>query len=259
MEQKLHFGTSENGLDWKIDEEPIRFLDNNNNIVGEARGYDPRVCFIEDKYYITWCNNYHGPTIGVGYTFDFKTYYQLENAYLPFNRNGVLFPRKINGNFMMLSRPSDNGHTSFGDMFLSQSKDMEFWGYHRHAMTTQGWAWTKVGARPIPIETNEGWLLIYHGVATTCNGMIYSVGLALLDLEEPWKVQYRAKPYIMHPTEFYECVGDVPNVIFPCATLADSKTGKIAIYYGAADTCVGMAFAQVDELIEFVKKNNLYQ
>ena len=79
------------------------------------------VVFIEDRYYVTWCNGYHGPTIGVAYTFDFKTFHQLENAFLPFNRNGVLFPRKLNGNFAMLSRPSDNGHTPFGDIFYSES------------------------------------------------------------------------------------------------------------------------------------------
>ena len=69
------------------------------------------------------------------YTFDFKTFHQLENAFLPFNRNGVLFPRKLNGNFAMLSRPSDNGHTPFGDIFYSESPDLEYWGRHRHVMS----------------------------------------------------------------------------------------------------------------------------
>ncbi|MBQ8982586.1 MAG: glycosidase, partial [Lachnospiraceae bacterium] len=177
------------------------------------------------------------------------------NAFLPFNRNGVLFPKKIGGKFLMLSRPSDNGHTPFGDMFLSQSPDMEHWGYHRHVMQAQGWAWTKLGAGPIPILTDEGWLLIFHGVGTTCNGMIYSMGAAILDENEPWNVKYRCKPYIFHPTTDYECVGDVPNVTFPCATLSDAATGRIAIYYGAADTVVALAFTQVDELIDYIKKN----
>lgn len=84
--------------------------------------YDPRVCKIDDKYYVTWCNGYHGPTIGVAYTYDFKKFVQLENAFLPFNRNGVLFPRKINGYYMMMSRPSDNGHTPFGDILSARVK-----------------------------------------------------------------------------------------------------------------------------------------
>ena len=85
--------------------------------------------------------------------------------------------------------------------------------------------------------------------------MIYSMGAAILDIDEPWKVKYRCKPYIFHPTETYECVGDVPNVTFPCATLQDAKTGRIAIYYGAADTVVGLAFTRADELIQYIKDN----
>jgi beta-1,4-mannooligosaccharide/beta-1,4-mannosyl-N-acetylglucosamine phosphorylase len=258
LQQKLYRGFSRDGINWNIEHQPIKFILENGELGNEVRGYDPRVCFIEDRYYITWCNNNFGPTIGVAYTFDFEKFYQLENAFLPFNRNGVMFPRKINGKYAMLSRPSDNGHTPFGDIFYSESPDITHWGYHRHVMKAEGgWAWTKIGAGPIPIETKEGWLLIYHGVMTTCSGMVYSAGAALLDLMEPWKVLYRAKPYILHPEEVYECAGDVPNVVFPCAALHDADTGRIAIYYGAADTVVGMAFTQVDELIKFIKDNSI--
>lgn len=257
MQQNLYLGKSNNGIDWDIEHSPMPLYNQKDEQVGVACGYDPRVCLIEDKYIVTWCNNYHGPTIGVAYSYDFKKFYQLENAYLPFNRNGVMFPRKINGKYLMFSRPSDNGHTPFGDMFISQSFDLEHWGYHRFVMQAQGWAWTKVGAGPIPIETEEGWLLIFHGVGTTCNGMIYSMGAAILDIDEPWKVKYRCKPFIFHPTEMYECVGDVPNVTFPCATLHDAASGRIAIYYGAADTVVALAFTQVDELIKYIKDNAL--
>lgn len=255
----LHAGRSKDAIHWEIDEKPIKFICDNDEIGKFEYGYDPRVCFIEDRYYVTWCNCYHGPTIGVAYTFDFETFYQLENAFLPYNRNGVLFPKKINDRYAMLSRPSDTSHTPFGDIFYSESPDMNFWGNHRHVMTTTpyGWQATKLGAGPIPIETSEGWLLIYHGVLTSCNGFVYSVGAALLDLEEPWKVLYRTKPYIMSPQTIYECVGDVANVTFPCAALCDADTGRLAIYYGAADTVVGLAFAQTDELIDFIKNNSL--
>jgi predicted GH43/DUF377 family glycosyl hydrolase len=74
------------------------------------------VAWLEDRYYVTWCNGYHGPTIGIRYTFDFEIFVFLEYALLPYNRNGVLFPRKINGRYFMLSRPSDNDHTPFGDI-----------------------------------------------------------------------------------------------------------------------------------------------
>ena len=139
---------------------------------------------------MTWCSGYHGPTIGVAYTHDFETFHQLENAFLPFNRNGVLFPRRIGESYAMLSRPSDNGHTPFGDIYYSESPDLVHWGRHRHVMAPVPLTWqsTKIGAGPTPIETDEGWLVLYHGVLTSCNGFVYSMGAALLDLEEPWKV-----------------------------------------------------------------------
>ena len=255
-------GFSEDGIHWKISNEPIVFAGADAEILRKEYRYDPRVCLIDGKYYISWCNGYHGPTIGLAYTEDFKTFTQLENVFLPFNRNGVLFPRKINGMYMMLSRPSDNGHTPFGDIFISQSPDLEFWGRHRYVMGTvkgndSAWQSTKVGPGPVPIETDEGWLLIYHGVITTCNGFVYRIGCALLDIDEPWKVKYRSKDYILAPNELYECVGDVPNVTFPCATLADAETGRIAIYYGCADTVTGLAFTTVDTLLNHIKKNSL--
>ena len=254
---QLHTGTSPDGINWTLKNERIEFVPDNPTVaeLGEfVYGYDPRVQWIEDRYYVTWCNWFHGPTIGVGYTYDFETFYQLENAYLPFNRNGVLFPRKINDKYAMLSRPSDNGHTPFGDIFYSESPDMTHWGRHRYVMgTADGWQSTKIGAGPIPIETTEGWLLIYHGVLTSCNGFVYSMGAALLDIDEPWKVLYRTEPYILSPQKIYEQVGDVPNVAFPCAALSDAATGRIAVYYGGADTVVCLAFAQVDELIDFIK------
>lgn len=257
----LFAGRSQDGLHWEIDDEPILFAGADSEIAVNEYRYDARITPMEGKYYITWCNGYHGPTIGVAWTEDFKTFHQLENAFLPFNRNGVLFPRKIGGMYMMMSRPSDNGHTPFGDIYVSQSRDLEFWGRHRYMMGTikgneSAWQSTKVGPGPSPIETDEGWLLIYHGVITTCNGFVYRMGAALLDLDEPWKVKYRSKDYLMAPWELYECVGDVPNVVFPCAALTDSATGRIAIYYGCADTVTGIAFTTVDELLRFVKEHN---
>ncbi|WP_268626524.1 glycoside hydrolase family 130 protein [Paenibacillus alvei] len=254
---RLHAGFSKDGINWDINHEPLTFECDDPEIGNFIEGYDPRVCWIEDRYYVTWCNIYHGPTIGVAYTYDFKTFHQLENAFLPYNRNGVMFPRKINGNYAMVSRPSDTGHTPFGDIFYSESPDMEFWGRHRHVMAPMGgWQSKKVGAGPIPIETSEGWLMIYHGVLNSCNGFVYAFGAAILDLDEPWKVKYRSEPYLLQPSTLYECVGDVPNVAFPCASLVDAATGRIAIYYGAADTVTALAFGYVDEIIEFVKNNS---
>ena len=195
-DMELHAGFSEDGIHWNIDNEKIRFESEDEEIGEFCYGYDPRVVFIEDRYYVTWCNGYKFmPTIGMAWTKDFKTFHQMENAFLPFNRNGVLFPRKINGNYAMLSRPSDSGHTPFGDIFYSESPDMTFWGRHRFVMgPVRGWQSTKTGAGPVPIETSEGWLLFYHGVLTSCNGFVYSFSAVLLDRNEPWKVVKRPRP-----------------------------------------------------------------
>lgn len=258
----IHWGKSSNALDWRLSHQPIDFVPENENIPPSDYKYDPRVTWIEDRYYITWCNGYHGPTIGVGYTYDFETFFQMENAFIPYNRNGVLFPKKINGNFAMLTRPSDSGHTPFGDIFYSESPDMVYWGKHRHVMAPapfeiSAWQCTKIGGGSVPIETTEGWLLFYHGVLTSCNGFVYSMGAAILDLDQPWKVRYRTGPYLLSPQRDYECIGDVPNVVFPCAALTDGATGRIAVYYGGADTVTAIAFTQIDELFDFIKANSI--
>jgi beta-1,4-mannooligosaccharide/beta-1,4-mannosyl-N-acetylglucosamine phosphorylase len=253
----VHAGRSADGVTWEIDEQPIAFVAADDRVAeiqqSFEHAYDPRVTWLEDRFYVTWCNGYHGPTIGMAYTHDFETFHQLDNAYLPFNRNGVLFPRRIGGRYAMLSRPSDNGHTPFGDIFYSESPDLTHWGRHRHVMGTRAWSWdsTKIGAGPIPIETEAGWLLVYHGVLTSCNGFVYSMGVALLDLDEPWRVIGRADDYLMSPQVPYEQVGDVPNVVFPCAALVDHPADRVTIYYGGADTVVCLAHAHLSELVAF--------
>lgn len=259
---RLHVGFSVDGFKWDISEEDIKLVGADSEVAEWVYGYDPRVCKIDDRYYITWCNGYHGPTIGVAWTEDFEVFHQLENAFLPYNRNGVMFPRKINGKYAMLSRPSDTGHTAFGDIFYSESPDLEYWGHHRHVMSpapfeVSAWQCMKIGAGPIPIETPEGWLLIYHGVLRSCNGYVYAFGSALLDLDRPWKVLARSGAYLISPREIYECTGDVPNVTFPCAALYEKETGKIAVYYGCADTVTGLAFGYLPEIIKFTKETNI--
>ncbi len=113
------------------------------------------------------------------------------------------------------------------------------------------------GPGPSPLETDEGWLLIYHGVWTSCNGFLYYAGGALLDLEKPWKVIARTRDYLLGPTMPYERVGDVPNVVFPSAMVTFPETNTMRIYYGCADTCVSMAEADIGEVIAFIREHSL--
>lgn len=246
-EQYLVTGFSKDGIHWKLNDEKI------------FRGYDPRLCEIDGKYYLSWvCHTDRGTSIGIAVTEDFLSWDRKENAVLPVSRNGVLFPRKVNDEYMIFTRPCDKGHTPYGDIFLSHSPDLTYWGKHRFVIKPENnWEMTKVGAGPTPIETDEGWLCFYHGVITSCNGFTYSMGAMITDINEPWKVLHRADCYLLSPRETYEFVGDVPNVVFPCAALADSDTGRIAIYYGGADTVVGLAFTTVDEVVNFIKKHDM--
>jgi Predicted glycosylase len=254
----IYLGRSEDAVHWDFDGERIPFQDENGNPFMPVYAYDPRLVKIEDTYYIMWCQDFFGAAIGLAKTIDFKTFTRLENPFLPFNRNAVLFPRKINGKFQMLSRPSDSGHTPFGDIFLSESPDLEYWGHHRHVMSRgkEWWETLKIGGGAAPIETSEGWLLFYHGVTGTCNGYVYSIGGAILDIDNPSVVKYRCRNFLLTPEEWYEERGFVPNVTFPCAALTDAATGRIAIYYGAADSYVSLAFTTADEIVSYIKSNS---
>lgn len=256
---RIHLGRSKDGLSWDIEDEVIKWQDEEGRSYQPKYAYDPRLIKIDDLYYIIWCTEFCGPSLGIGVTKDFKTFTRLENPFIPFNRNGVLFPRRINGNYMLLSRPSDSGHTPFGDIFLSQSPDMVYWGKHRRVMSSDNSRWwqsVKIGAGAVPIETSEGWLMLYHGVSSTCNGFVYSMGAAILDIDDPSKVLYRCKNYILTPEKEYETKGFVPNVVFPCSAVYDEETGRIAIYYGASDTYLSLAYTTIDELVDYVKNNS---
>lgn len=255
----IYLGRSKDGICWEFDEGKIPFVDEEGNSAMPVYAYDPRLVKVEDTYYIMFCQDFYGAAIGMAKTTDFKTFTRIESPFLPFNRNAVLFPRKVNGKFLMLSRPSDSGHTPFGDIFVSESPDMVYWGRHRHVMgkSSEWWEALKVGGGAAPIETSEGWLLFYHGVTSTCNGYVYSVGGAILDIDRPSVVKYRCENYLLTPEEWYEERGFVPNVTFPCATVQDGETGRIAVYYGAADSYVGLAFGYVDEVVGYIVEHSV--
>lgn len=254
----LYIGRSDDGTHWQLEETPIVFYEKDGSVFEKLYCYDPRLIKIEDAYYVVFCADVDGPSIYIAKTKDFQHFEKIPNGFLPFNRNGVLFPEKINGQYVMLNRPSDSGNTPFGNIYISYSNDLVYWGNHKLLMKNfhlgnNFWERIKIGAGPAPIKTDEGWLLIYHGVQATCNGLVYSVGVALLDLQDPSIVKYRANRLLLEAKESYETIGFTSNVVFPTCALTDSN-GRIAIYYGVADTNMAIAFTTVDKLLEFVKK-----
>ena len=255
---RLFLGYSKDGIHFTIEEEPIHFVDEKGNKLEDTRyQYDPRVIELEGEYYIVFADAYNEVTIGIARTKDFKTFVKLPYPFIPNCRNGSLFPRKINGKYYLLSRPSDNAAAFFGNIFISESKDLEYWGHHS-LLLKSGWAnWNgvKCGGGPAPIETDEGWLVILHGVLYNVNNYVYSMGALILDKDNPRKVKYLCKDFLLTPQEDYEINGHTPNVVFPTNVLVGEE-GKMAIYYGASDCYTCVAFTTIDILIDFIKKHD---
>lgn len=254
----LVYGESDDGVNFDIIEGQLEFKYADGTPFEYEYAYDPRLMKMGDEYYTIFCADIYGPCIYIGKSKDLKHFTIFENGFLPGNRNGAMFFEKINGKYAMLNRPTNVGQIPMGgDIWISYSDDLVFWGNHKLVTKHRDaghnfWEAVKIGAGPAPIKTEEGWLLIYHGVQKTCNGWTYSMGCMLLDLNDPSKVLYKAKEYLLTPEETYERVGFTTNTIFPTTALCDSE-GHITIYYGVADTNMAMAFTTVERLLEFVK------
>jgi predicted GH43/DUF377 family glycosyl hydrolase len=156
----------------------------------------------------------------------------------------------------MIHRPVAGG-SSGAHIWLSFSPDLTHWGDHHvllHARRGAWWDANKIGLSPPPLETPEGWLLLYHGVRMTAGGCLYRLGLALLDLEDPWRVLRRSDEWIFAPETPYEFQGDVNGVVFPCGWILDNASGAIRMYYGGADTCLALATAQLSDVLSYLRE-----
>ncbi len=219
----------------------------------ERRGVeDPRITYLDGVYYVMYtAASRYGARLALAKTTDFKNFERIALISQPENKDGCLFPRKINGKYVRLDRPYGGG---VGHIWISYSEDLIHWGDSQVLMTTRGGFWDtdRIGASATPIETSEGWLEIYHGVKNTSAGPLYRMGAVVLDRDDPSKVLCRSAVPILNPREYYERVGDVDNVVFSCGAILDDDN-MLRIYYGAADTCICLGFAHVDELIERCK------
>jgi len=218
----------------------------------ESMVYDPRVTKIGDAYYMVHAaHSGHSCRLSLMKTEDFKDFQWMGFISETDNRNGVLFPEKINGLYARLDRPNTGANT--GDIWVSYSPDLIYWGKSECVFRNwEGirWAWTKVGPGAVPIKTPEGWLNIFHGVRTQCKAhFVYQLGVCLLDLKDPAKVKAMAEEAILIPEEQYELVGQTPSVVFTCGAVAEDN-GEIKLYYGGADTVQCVATTSVEWLIE---------
>jgi predicted GH43/DUF377 family glycosyl hydrolase len=239
---------SANGMDhWQIDQQPTLAPD--PEIPEEVWGIeDPRITYIgELKKYVIAYTAYSrvGPGVALALTEDFKHFERYGMIMPPEDKDAALFPHRIDGRWAMIHRPvSFHG----AHMWMSYSPDLRHWGGHKLLLKAREGGWwdaNKIGLSPPPIETEQGWLVIYHGVRQTPGGCIYRLGLALFDLKAPERCLKRGDEWIFGPQEHYEKRGDVNNVVFPCGTTVAPDGDTIRLYYGAADTTIALATGSI--------------
>lgn len=238
---------------WQIDQQPTLVPDTS----AQERNFgieDPRVVWLEDRqeYAITYVSfSEGGPLVSLMLTPDFREFDRFGALVPPEDKDACLFPRRFAGRYALIHRPIIRGEAH---IWLAFSPDLKHWGDHRMLLPTRGGQWDchRVGLGTQPIETPEGWLIIYHGVRVTAGRNIYRVGLALLDLDNPSFILRRSDEWVFGPSESYELVGDAPQVTFPTGAIHDRKTGELRVYYGAADTTVALATARMKDVLNYI-------
>jgi len=242
---------------WRIDPEPTVKSDRKcgEDVFGLE---DARIVWVEERQeYVITCVSFFSdvvgepPGISLIATNDFSTFTRMGRPLMPPNKDASLFPRTFKGRYALVHRPIVEGRP---DIWVSFSRDLKYWGEHRPLIHAKHRSWdaNRVGLGPPPIETPEGWLIIYHGSRVTASGGIYRIGLALLDLET-LEITHRSKKWVFAPREHYEMVGDVDNVVFPCGAVVDGTTNELLVYYGAGDSVVGLAVANLKDIIRYLK------
>ena len=249
----LWLARSKDGMKFEIDKKPaLSPSDQEPFKTYEKRGLeDPRITKMDGTYYIIYtAYSHYSPRLALAKTEDFEKFERIGLISEPINKNAVLFPKKFNGKFVRLDRPMTTGIATW----ISYSHDLIHWGDSKVVFEARPGYWDadRIGPGAPPIRTEKGWLLIYHGVKKTSAGPIYRLGVVLLDIKNPAKLIGRSDEAILSPTEYYERVGEVPNVVFTCGAVLE-KDGEVKIYYGAADTSICLAIAHVDDLLSTVK------
>jgi len=227
--------------------------------------YDARITQLDGAFYIMFAMDMDsGCQLGLARTEDFRDFRFLGITSTDDVRNGVLFPEKVGGVYLRLERPNrarlEGGPTTGSAIWLAESDDLIHWKGRGPVLDGRFHYWDEyIGSGPPPVKTRRGWLHVYHGVATHFGSAnIYQAGVALLDLDDPARVIGRCRGNILEPREPYELSGQVPNVVFPSGMIVEEfdaegfalVSSPVKVYYGAADTAVGLAVTTIRELLE---------
>ena len=255
---QLHVARSADGISsWRFDRKPLLSSRGDQDPEETWGCEDPRLTWLPERE--EWAIAYtaysrRGPLVSLAMTRDFRRVRRLGPAMPPEDKDAALFPRRFGGRWAMIHRPSPL--RGGAHMWISYSPDLRHWGDHKLLLEARDGAWWdagKIGLGPPPLETPDGWLVMYHGVHATADGPIYRVGLALLDLENPGVVLHRTDEWTFGPTSPYEITGDVGRVVFPCGWTLDEATDRLRLYYGAADSVIGLATARFSEVMAIVR------
>lgn len=245
-----------NGVDgWRIDAEPT-LKPQPELYAEEIWGIeDPRITHVPElaQYAITYTAfSRDGPGVAMALTEDFRSFERCGLIMQPDDKDAALLPRRIRGQFALVHRPATE---AAAHIWISYSPDLSNWGHHQLMLAARKGAWwdaNKIGLSPPLVETEHGWLMIYHGVRHTTSGALYRLGLALFELDHPERCLLRGDAWVFGPEASYERSGDVGNVTFPCGYTIDDDGDTIHLYYGAADTCIALATGSLRELLTWL-------
>ena len=255
---QLHVARSKDGeTNWRFDPEALLKSEVDRDPEETWGCEDPRLTWLPERE--EWAIAYtaysrRGPLVSLATTRDFRSVTRLGPVMPPEDKDAALVPRRFDGRWAMIHRPSPL--RGGAHMWLSWSPDMRHWGDHKLLLEARDGAWWdagKIGLGPPPLETPEGWLVMYHGVRLTSDGPIYRAGLALLDLDNPGVVLNHLDEWVFAPEAAYEMTGDVGRVVFPCGWVLDEPTDRLFLYYGGADTVIGLATARFSDVMARVR------
>ncbi len=255
---QIRVARSKNGVDgWRIADKPLLEPDLPSYPFEEWGCEDPRVTQVGERQWVIAYTAYsrYGPAVALAVTSDFESVQRLGVVLSPMNKDAAVLPETFNGHWVLLHRPVTGDEENI--WYATSPGDLASWNKPGLLMSQRGGPWwdgVRIGVGCPPICTDEGWLLIYHGVKVMAASPVYRIGVALLDPHDPRRVMERASEWVFGPDAEYEQHGNTPNIVFPCGAIV--RGDEVWMYYGAADTCVGLTTAKLSDLVDFVHRND---
>lgn len=255
---QIRVARSANGVDnWRIEDQPLLAPDLPEYPYEEWGCEDPRVTQMSPNEWLIAYAAYsrHGPAVALAKTSDFEVVRRLGIVLAPTNKDATVLPRLPSGDWIMLHRPVTGGQEEI--WYAVADQDVAHWTNPGILFPVHGGPWwdgLRIGVGAPPILTDRGWLLIYHGVKQMGADPVYRLGLALLDKDDPRKTLLRASEWVFAPEMPYERHGQVSNIVFTCGAIL--RGDEVWMYYGAADTVVGLAIAKLSDLLDFVEAHD---